>query len=100
MPIITAITIIEAKPEIAKIPNVAKTQIKSKTPAICLNGEGRIPIATQMTAKISRFQSVMDCPLIIKSCMSGIVGSPSTLKYPKNQRAISIIKSIPSMNLL
>ncbi len=88
----------DARPEMAKIPSVARTQMIRSTPAICLKGEGSTPIAQQITAKIRMFQRVIDCPLITKSCTSGIVGSPSILKYPKNQSAISTTNNIPNID--
>lgn len=67
MPTIMAMTIIDASPEIAKIPRVASTHIIRSTPAICLNGDGSTPMTKQMTAKISKLQSVMGSPLITNS---------------------------------
>lgn len=63
-PTITAITTMLEKPATAIIPSVARIQRISKTPAICLIGEGRIPIAQAITNKINTSQIETACPLM------------------------------------
>lgn len=63
----TAITIILGRPAIDSIPRTDKTQIRSKTPAICLKGDGSIPIAQAMAVKMNRSQRVITLPLMLKS---------------------------------
>lgn len=62
----TAITTILGRPVIDSIPRTDKTQISSKTPAICLKGEGSIPIAHAIAANIKRSKRVIVFPLMLK----------------------------------
>lgn len=51
------------RPATAIIPSEAKTQIKMKIIAICLNGLGRIPTNHIKTTKMRMSQIVMASPL-------------------------------------
>lgn len=62
-------------PAKASIPSVDNTQRSNNTPAICRNGDDKIPIAQEITRRIKISQRVIGCPLMLKRTISGI-GKP------------------------
>ena len=58
-------------PAIERIPKTARIHSANNTPAICLNGEGKIVIAPATSNNTRRFQRVTSTPLMVKNLMSG-----------------------------
>ena len=79
-----------ASPAIARMPSTERTQRSSSTEAIARSGEGKMPIAQEITARIRISHKVTGWLLIEKRTIFGPV-IPDMGAYPRSQRIIRII---------
>ncbi len=77
-------------------PNTASAHNTIKTKSISLRGLGRLVAIIRSTKKISRFQRVIGCALMVKRITLGIK-NPGKAIYPKSQRITSAISRASNM---